>query len=49
MWKRFRPLRIISPIVFLLLWEGAVRFGEVNPLIVPAPISVLRTMIDLTA
>ena len=48
MWKRYRPLRIISPIVFLLLWEGAVRFGEVNPLIVPAPIAVLRTMIDLT-
>ena len=48
MWKRYRPLRIISPIVFLLLWEGAVRFGEVNQLIIPAPISVLRTMIDLT-
>lgn len=48
MWKRYRPLRFISPMVFLLLWEGAVRFGEVNQLIVPAPISVLRTMIDLT-
>jgi NitT/TauT family transport system permease protein len=48
MWKRYRPLRIISPIVFLLLWEGAVRFGEINQLIVPAPASVLRTMIDLT-
>src|SRR5215468_11198576 len=48
MWKRYRPLRIISPIVFLLLWEGAVRFGEINQLIIPAPISVLRTMVDLT-
>ena len=48
MWKRYRPLRIISPIVFLLLWEGAVRFGEVNQLIIPAPVAVLRTMVDLT-
>jgi ABC-type nitrate/sulfonate/bicarbonate transport system permease component len=48
MWKRYRPLRIISPIGFLLLWEGAVRLGDVNPLIIPAPFSVLRTMIDLT-
>ena len=48
MWKRYRPLRIISPIVFLLLWESAVRLGDVNQLIIPAPASVLRTMIDLT-
>src|SRR6266481_2455208 len=48
MWKRYRPLRIISPIVLLLLWEGAVRLGDVNQLIIPAPFSVLRTMIDLT-
>jgi ABC-type nitrate/sulfonate/bicarbonate transport system permease component len=48
MWKRYRPLRILSPIAFLFLWEGAVRFGEVNQLIIPAPVAVLRTMIDLT-
>src|ERR687891_908060 len=48
MWRRYRPLRIISPIAFLVLWEGMVRLGDVNQLIVPAPASVLRTMIDLT-
>jgi NitT/TauT family transport system permease protein len=48
LWRRYRPLRIISPIAFLLLWEGVVRFGEVNQLLVPAPASVLRTMVELT-
>src|SRR2546425_7690382 len=47
-WKRYRPLRVISPIIFLLIWEGVVRLGEVNQLLVPAPASVLRAMIDLT-
>lgn len=49
LWRRYRPLRIISPIAFLLLWEGVVRVGGVNQLLVPAPVTVLRTMIDLTA
>ena len=48
MWRRYRPLRIISPVAFLVIWEGVVRLGEVNQLIIPAPASVLRTMIDLT-
>jgi NitT/TauT family transport system permease protein len=48
MWRRYRPLRIISPLAFLLLWEAIVRLGEVNQLLVPAPASVLRTMVDLT-
>src|SRR5436305_13916613 len=48
LWKRYRPLRVISPIVFLLSWEGVVRLGEVNQLLVPAPASVLRTMVELT-
>src|SRR5919197_1935003 len=48
MWKRYRPLRIISPVAFLVIWEGVVRLGEVNQLIIPAPASVLRTMVDLT-
>ncbi len=47
-WKRYRPLRIISPVVFLLIWEGVVRVGEVNELMIPAPASVLRAMIDMT-
>jgi NitT/TauT family transport system permease protein len=48
MWRRYRPLRIISPIAFLALWEAVVRLGDVNQLLVPAPASVLRTMVDLT-
>src|SRR5439155_781573 len=48
LWKRYRLLRVISPIVFLLIWEGVVRLGEVNQLLVPAPASVLRTMVELT-
>lgn len=48
MLRRYRLLRIISPIVFLLIWEGVVRLGQVNEILVPAPASVLRTMIDLT-
>ena len=48
LWRRYRPLRIISRLAFLMVWEGAVRFGEINQLIVPSPASVLRTMIDLT-
>lgn len=48
MWRRYRLLRIISPIVFLLIWEGVVRLGQVNEILVPAPASVLRTMVDLT-
>jgi NitT/TauT family transport system permease protein len=47
-WRRYRPLRIISPLAFLLLWEGAVRLGDINQLLIPSPGSVLRTMIDLT-
>ncbi|MGE5303091.1 MAG: ABC transporter permease [Alphaproteobacteria bacterium] len=48
MWRRYRPLRIISPIAFLVIWEAVVRIGGVNPLLVPAPASVLRTMFDMT-
>ncbi|MEK6602630.1 MAG: ABC transporter permease, partial [Candidatus Binatota bacterium] len=48
MLRRYRLLRIISPIVFLLIWEGVVRLGQVNEILVPAPASVLRTMVDLT-
>src|SRR5574341_1769309 len=48
MWRRYRPLRIISPIVFLLIWEGVVRIGGVNQLLIPAPASVIRTMVELT-
>ena len=45
---RYRPLRIISPMVFLLIWEGVVRVGGVNQLLVPPPAAVFRTMVELT-
>ncbi len=48
MWRRYRLLRIISPIAFLAIWEAVVRLGEVNQLLVPPPASVLRTMFDMT-
>lgn len=48
MWRRYRLLRFISPIAFLVIWEAVVRLGEVNQLLVPAPASVLRTMFDMT-
>lgn len=48
LWRRYRPLRIISPLAFLLIWEGAVRLGNINQLLIPSPGSVLRTMVDLT-
>jgi NitT/TauT family transport system permease protein len=47
MWRRHRPLRIISPIAFLLLWEGVVRLGQVNELLIPAPAAVLQTGVAL--
>jgi NitT/TauT family transport system permease protein len=48
MWKRYRPLRIVSPLAFLLLWEGTVRIGEVNQLLIPTPASVVATMVEMT-
>lgn len=48
MWKRYRPLRILSPLAFLLLWEGVVRVGQVNQLLIPAPGSVIATMVEMT-
>jgi NitT/TauT family transport system permease protein len=47
MWRRYRPLRIVSPIAFLLLWEGVVRVGQVNQLLVPSPAAVLWTTVEL--
>jgi len=40
---RSRLVRILSPIVFVLLWEAVVRLGQVNELFVPAPFAVLKT------
>ncbi|HXG49999.1 MAG TPA: ABC transporter permease [candidate division Zixibacteria bacterium] len=48
MGKRYRPLRIVSPIAFLGLWEIAVRLADIDQLLIPSPVSVVRTMFDLT-
>lgn len=47
MWRRYRPLRMVSPIAFLLVWEGIVRLGQVNELFVPSPAAVLATTVEL--
>lgn len=46
--RRMRPLRIISPILLLVVWEGVVRTGKINPLFLPSPLGVIRTTVDLT-
>jgi NitT/TauT family transport system permease protein len=45
-WKRTRPVLdvITSVVVVLLLWEGLVRFFDVQPFIFPAPSAVLRSL-----
>jgi NitT/TauT family transport system permease protein len=48
MWRRYRPLRVVSPLAFLVIWEALVRVGDVDQLLVPAPGMVLRTMVDMT-
>ena len=40
---RSRIVRVLSPVVFVLLWEAVVRLGQVNELFVPAPFAVLKT------
>ena len=44
--RRWRPnwVKIFSFLGILLLWEGVVRAGQVSPLILPAPLSLLGTM-----
>ncbi len=44
---RSRVIRILSPIVFLLVWETVVRLGQVNELFLPAPFAVLRTGVGM--
>ncbi len=41
-------LTLISPVIVLILWEGLVRAGALNPLFFPAPSLVFRTMYRLT-
>lgn len=44
---RSRLIRILSPVVFILVWEAVVRLGQVNELFVPAPLAVLKTGSDM--
>ncbi|MBI3075688.1 MAG: ABC transporter permease [Deltaproteobacteria bacterium] len=39
--RRYRVLRIASPVVFLAVWELLVRSGWINELFLPAPLSVV--------
>ena len=42
-----RTVGIVSPIVFLLAWEGAARLGFIDVRIIPAPTTVIVTVLDL--
>ncbi|HWP34130.1 MAG TPA: ABC transporter permease [Thermodesulfobacteriota bacterium] len=44
---RYRALRILSPLAFLVLWEGVVRIGRVGELFVPPPLAVLGTGLEM--
>ncbi len=48
MWRRYRLLRFVSPIAFLLLWDGVVRLGHINQLFVPSPAAVLQATVNMT-
>jgi NitT/TauT family transport system permease protein len=39
-----RPLRLLSPLLGLLVWDAVVRTGTVNPLFLPAPLEVLQVL-----
>ncbi len=45
--KASRWLTLVSPVVLLVLWELAVRFGLLNPLFFPTPTRVLVTTWEL--
>ena len=48
MWRRYRLLRLISPIAFLLLWDVVVRLGHINQLFVPSPLAVFQATVAMT-
>ena len=48
MWGRYRLLRFISPIAFLLLWDWVVRLGHINQLFVPSPAAVFQATVAMT-
>jgi len=45
--KRMRLLRIVSPIVFLIVWELVVRTGKINQLFLPSPVGVIQSTVDM--
>lgn len=44
-----RALPTLSVVLFLALWEAAVRAGEVAPIILPAPSSIARYLVAMIA
>ncbi|MBA3943829.1 MAG: 1,4-dihydroxy-2-naphthoate octaprenyltransferase [Herpetosiphonaceae bacterium] len=47
--KRTRTLSVIGPLVLLLLWEAAVRFGWINRAFLPSPSEVFHSLGELIA
>ncbi len=47
--RRWRPnwVKIFSFLGILVVWEGVVRAGQVSPLILPSPLSVIGTMASM--
>src|SRR5689334_24175994 len=42
------PLRLISPLVLLLLWQAASSTGLLPARLIAAPVKIARTAVDLT-
>lgn len=49
--RRWRPnwIKVGSFLGILVVWEGVVRAGQVSPLVLPSPLSVIETMVTLLA
>ncbi len=43
-WGKALPL--VGPVVLLLIWDLVVRFGLIKPILLPAPIDTLLTLIN---
>ncbi len=45
-WDWGRALPLLGPIVLLLIWDLVVRFGLIKPILLPAPIDTLLTLVN---
>ncbi len=45
-WDWGRALPLLGPIVLLLIWDLVVRFGLIKPILLPAPVDTLLTLVN---